>query len=771
MKKTNGFWTTTRRATVVFCAAGLVASASTGCSGGGADTATTGGSTTSASSASSGGAGGSNPCGPGTTLCGDTCTVTDFDPANCGACGTACKDGEVCSKGSCGVTCSGGATKCGDKCADTQGDTANCGGCGMACKAGEVCAKGMCALDCVGGTTKCGDKCVDTAADTSNCGGCGMVCKAGELCASGACSLTCLGNTSICSGVCVDTSNDPANCGACAMACPAGEVCSAGACAALCGGGSLECSGKCIDPMLDPQNCGSCGNVCPAGQVCSQGACGLVCAGGTTACNGKCVDTNTDVANCGGCAMACGADKVCSGGVCASICGGSLTKCGNACVDTMVDNANCGACGNACPAGATCTAGSCVQCDSNVTDCDGDGWLLADGDCCDKPGACGSEPAKVNPGAIEVVGNGVDDNCNGLTDLFDQADTQPCDSGLASNSATPGDYAKALGICRTTTANPAAKKDRTWGLISASLQRANGVALDDARAVSIRSGYGSSIVPTNGQKLVVMSSGIAADATQTTPGPNGGAPNGSNVSTSQNGANKAADIANCNNATCIKDWFTTANAPLKNANELPVAPNCGAGNAGSPATANDSAMLVLTLRAPTNAKAFSFNTYFISAEYPEYVCTNFNDQLIALVDTPNGTPSPIANPIDKNLMTYSSGGQKWPIGINIANATSLFATCDAAQLMNAACSGSKVGAGSCSLGASGLAGTGFEKPSGSSCNVGGGTYWLSTAGNVIPGDTVQIRIAVWDVGDSSFDSVALVDGFTWLANATLPGTN
>ena len=33
------------------------------------------------------------------------------------------------------------------------------------------------------------------------------------------------------------------------------------------------------------------------------------------------------------------------------------------------------------------------------------------------------------------------------------------------------------------------------------------------------------------------------------------------------------------------------------------------------------------------------------------------------------------------------------------------------------------------------------------------------------------RIAVWDVGDSSFDSVALVDGFTWLANATLPGTN
>ena len=82
-------------------------------------------------------------------------------------------------------------------------------------------------------------------------------------------------------------------------------------------------------------------------------------------------------------------------------------------------------------------------------------------DCCDKPGACGSEPEKVNPGAIEVVGNGVDDNCNGKTDLFDTLDTISCDANLMSDSMDPIDYAKAIGICRQTTANPP-KAQRTW---------------------------------------------------------------------------------------------------------------------------------------------------------------------------------------------------------------------------------------------------------------------------------------------------------------------
>jgi len=412
-------------------------------------------------------------------------------------------------------------------------------------------------------------------------------------------------------------------------------------------------------------------------------------------------------------------------------------------------------------------SGQCQQCNSATTDCDGDGWLVSEGDCCDKPGTCGADPKLVNPGALEVVGNGIDDNCNTLVDLFDQTDTLPCDTGLATNSATAGDYAKAMGICRTTTETPALKKDKTWGLIEAEILRADGTPLGDARARSIRPKFGNSNTPIEGSAVAVISSGIAADGTQTNPGPNGGAPTGGNVSTTHN-PSSSVNISTCTSTKCIKDWFSTANGTLKAANALPVAPNCGSGTAGTPTLARDSVMVRFRLRAPTNARAFSFNSYFMSAEYPEYVCTNYNDQLVALVDTPNGTPSPIANPVDKNLMTFTdSSSKKWPIGINIASGTNLFAVCET-QAANAGCWDTSVAATSCQAGITSLLGTGFDKQS--TCTIGGGTYWLTTAGNVIPGDIVEIRIVVWDVGDTAFDSLALLDGFKWLSNATLPGT-
>jgi len=50
---------------------------------------------------------------------------------------------------------------------------------------------------------------------------------------------------------------------------------------------------------------------------------------------------------------------------------------------------------------------------------------------------------------------------------------------------------------------------------------------------------------------------------------------------------------------------------------------------------------------------------------------------------------------------------------------------------------------SCSLGAAQLAGTGFEGTTGTpNCTIGGGTYWLTTAGNVIPGQVIELRIAI-----------------------------
>ncbi len=583
------------------------------------------------------------------------------------------------------------------------------------------------------------------------------------------------GNLLNCNGVCVDQQNDPANCGACGTACQQGEYCSQGACTSTCGGGTTGCNGSCVDTNVDPANCGSCGNACQQGEVCSLGQCGVQCAGGTTKCDSDCVDLQTNIAHCGTCGNACKAGEVCAGGACVGQCPDGSINCSTACVNLLTDKNNCGGCGKACAAGEDCLSGKCGICDSNVTDCDNDGWLVSDGDCCDKSGFCGANPAVVNPGAFEVVGNAIDDNCNGKVDLFDTEDTFDCDSGLSSASNVPKDYAKALGICRDTKETPPNKADKTWGLISAEILRADGTPLGDNKAKSIRATFGKSINALEGKNMVVMSSGIASDGTQTNPGPNISSGSFVDYPSETHSPASMANIQSCSDPRCVKDWFAAANAPLKAANGLPQAPGCGStGGFSNPAEANDSVMIRLKLRAPTNARAFSFNSYFFSSEYPEFVCSDYNDQFVALVDTPGGTPSPIPNPVDKNLLTHQdlTTKSKWPIGINVAKGTSLFAVCDpAVSNSGSLCFDADVNAQSCKLGVGDLLGTGFEAKTSGSCDVeGGGTFWLTTAGNVVPGGIVEVRLVIWDVGDTAYDSLALVDGFKWLTNATLPGT-
>jgi hypothetical protein len=51
--------------------------------------------------------------------------------------------GQACSNGSCAVTCMG-STKCGNVCVDTTTDPANCGACGTACATGQTCVASQC---------------------------------------------------------------------------------------------------------------------------------------------------------------------------------------------------------------------------------------------------------------------------------------------------------------------------------------------------------------------------------------------------------------------------------------------------------------------------------------------------------------------------------------------------------------------------------------------------------------------------------------------------
>lgn len=670
------------------------------------------------------------------------------------------------------ITCVGGSTLCNGECKSLQTDSANCGACGVSCGVGRQCNAGVCERICTSPEVDCDSVCVNTATDPTNCGTCGRACAAGQTCASGQCACPTTSNESLmCDGFCYDPRVDERHCGDCATSCDAGFDCLNSACEIVCATPTTKCSpSTCADLQNDPANCGQCDRRCPGSATCVSAQCS--CGAGRSLCgvspNWTCIDTRNDPNNCGGCGLICPSGQTCTNSLCEAPCPTGTTRCGVSCVDTNTDSFSCGACTNACTGAQYCDGGTCEACDSQTTDCDRDGWMISEGDCCDTPGGCaGQDPKLVNPGAVELVGNNFDENCNSLVDTQDVLDTQPCDTALPSNTSDGGMYAAALGICRTTLETPATPQARTWGVISAELLRADGTPLTYADAASIRPGFGATYVPSEGSRFIVLSSGIAADATQTNPGPNDGPD--STQSNPHGLFSFPVDISACSNPLCIKDWFQTANPPLKSANQLPEAPNCS-GSGASDSSAWDSVMLRLRLRAPTNARAFTFKGLFLSVEYPEFVCDEYNDQLVALVKTPSGTPSPIPNPVDFNLMTYVAAGGKWPIGINVAKGTDLFKSCQTpGTVMD--CDDSEVSATSCTDGLAALAGTGFEVGTQSACAEGGATRWLETSGNVIPGQIVELRIAIWDVGDNAYDSTAILDGFKWLTTSRQAGTD
>jgi hypothetical protein len=41
---------------------------------------------------------------------------------------------------------------------------------------------------------------------------------------------------------------------------------------------------------------------------------------------------------------------------------------------------------------------------------------------------------------------------------------------------------------------------------------------------------------------------------------------------------------------------------------------------------------------------------------------------------------------------------------------------------------------------------------------------------VVGGETIKLRIAIWDTSDGEIDSTALIDNFRWSTEPTTPGT-
>ncbi len=156
-------------------------------------------------------------CGPQQALCNAApdanssdpyCASTQTDNANCGSCSNVCGQGKVCSSGQCGTTCQPDEILCDADaadagtpyCANTQMDISNCGACGTRCGQGTLCTGGQCINPCQSNETLCGatsntdaggaSQCANLQADDANCGCCGNTCSPGQGCRNGRCDNT-----------------------------------------------------------------------------------------------------------------------------------------------------------------------------------------------------------------------------------------------------------------------------------------------------------------------------------------------------------------------------------------------------------------------------------------------------------------------------------------------------------------------------------------------------------------------------------------------------
>ena len=267
---------------------------------------------------------------------------------------------------------------------------------------------------------------VNTSTDASNCGGCGLACSplhGTGSCTAGTCGIgTCAPGYSDCDGLpgngCeydnAGFPTDPNNCGSCGALCaPANGsgLCAAGACKITgCAPGFSDCDNLQANGCeydntgfgTDPKHCGGCGTACAvahATPLCTAGSCKM------GACDADYVDVDGKASN------GCECHKM---GTTDGTCDGVDDDC-NGLIDDGYVPVVCGT--GACASKSRCVSGNYVPCASG-------------------------RPATEGPPGDPACADGVDNDCDGLTDDMDSncmstdGGAGPSDGGMNSDSST-----------------------------------------------------------------------------------------------------------------------------------------------------------------------------------------------------------------------------------------------------------------------------------------------------------------------------------------------
>ena len=564
-------------------------------------------------------------------------------------------------------------------------------------------------------------------------------CPSGQFCnpATDQCEVGCTDDTDCDPGAGLLCNTQTHKCVGCVLDtdCPQGSICVQDTCVPGCSGSQpcqpgFTCCGQiCFDISSDEGHCGTCNTICPvppqAQALCQNGQCLMgPCDGAYADCNGNAADgCEWNTLQDGPCVCSPGQQQSCYQGAPGTQNVGPCKAGVQTCDATGTSWGPC--VGQVLPASEVCANNIDEDCDGlidNGGDADGDGWTICNGDCCDAASPNCASPKLVNPGAFEVVGNGVDDDCDGSTS--DVVAPAACSSNEKFTGVTSDDVAKAIDLCQFTTANPPLPTKK-WGVIQTSLLLANGTVPNATQLANMQNfqaavlvNYGTGgVVPQKGPTMAGLSSGRMRDQSDVGyVAPNGGS------SMASNSQPPAAYLA-------------------AHANALPSSAGCS-GNCPAGSGANDSVNVRMSIRVPTNAQSFSYQFRFFSAEYWTYSCTSFNDFYLALLQT---TAPGI--PADKNISFDGVGN---PVSVN----NGFFDVC------------APKGCYTCPAGTAALQGTGMQVS-----NTGGATNWLTTDAPIMPGETMQLELMIFDVSDNILDSLSILDNFHWNLAPSAVGTH